>query len=174
MFLVTAYVGSTTPMPFDRWGTRHHGRADTGTWLPLGWEDVDACVRSGLVEFGGHSHRHVNAAVSSPAEVREEAEQSREILRLRLGDAHAQCYAYPYGSRRLGQVTPEYVDAVRRSGYALAVSTNLGLASAASPPYELPRVEVDRSDGPAVVKAKVAGSLAPYSLTERLRRARRN
>lgn len=173
-FIATGYVGSDRPLPFDRWGTRHADRAAPAAWQPMGWREIDRCVDSQLVEVGGHSHLHVNAASADSALLCEEAARSREILLRRLGEAHAVSYAYPYGSRRLGQVNAAYVEAVKASGYRLAVSTNPGLVDLRSDPYELPRVEVYRTDGPAAVRAKVAGSLAPYLVTDRLRRSRRD
>lgn len=173
VFVVTGYVGTDRPMPFDRWGVRHHARTRPDAWLPLGWSEIEACARSGVVELGSHSHRHANGSHCSADEVRDEAERSREVLRRRLGDDHATSYAYPYGSTRLGHVTPAYIDAVRASGYAAAVSTNMGLAHAGSPRHALPRIEICQSDGAAVVRAKAAGSLLPYTLTDRLRRAKR-
>ena len=172
-FVVTGYVGSQISMPFDRWGTRHCAHTPASAWQPLGWRQIETCVKSGLVEIGGHSHWHVNTAFSSDAEIVEEAHQSRAVLRDRLGEQHAQSYAYPYGNSRLRQVTPAYMAAVRSSGYRVAVSTNFGLADPSTDPYLLPRVEVYRSDSPAVVRAKVAGSLLPYSLTDLFRSAHR-
>jgi peptidoglycan/xylan/chitin deacetylase (PgdA/CDA1 family) len=173
VFVVSGFVGSTGPMPFDRWGMRHAANTPPGAWRSLTWQALERCARSGLVEIGGHSHRHANAAVTPAREVAEEAERCRHTLRERLGPDHAVSYAYPYGSSRLGQVTDGYVAAVKTAGFQVAVTTNLGLATLESDRYQLPRVEVFRSDGPAVVRAKVGGSLAPFYVTDRLRRARR-
>ena len=63
--------------------------------------------------------------------------------------------------------------AVKDAGYRLAVTFDLGRVTANSDPYLLPRVEAHGLDGPAVIRAKVLGSLAPYRLTDRLRRAER-
>lgn len=173
VFVVSGYVGSRGPMPFDKWGVRHAADTPAGAWVPLNWRSLERCAQSGLVEIGGHSHRHANAACTSPSEIAAEAADCRQLLMHRLGGDHAVSYAYPYGSTRLGQVTPGYVAGVRQAGFGAAVTTNLGLVTAQSDPYQLPRVEVSRSDTPAVVQAKVAGSLAPFFVTDRLRRARR-
>jgi peptidoglycan/xylan/chitin deacetylase (PgdA/CDA1 family) len=172
-FVVSGYVESEAPMPFDKWGVRHSSDTPAGAWRAMTWCDLEACAKSGLVEIGGHSHRHANAAVAPTAEVIEEPERCRQVLCQRLGDGHARAYAYPYGSSRLGQVTGAYVDAVRNAGFECAVTTDLGLASRESDHYRYPRVEVYRSDGPAVVQAKAGGSLAPFFVTDQLRRAKR-
>jgi peptidoglycan/xylan/chitin deacetylase (PgdA/CDA1 family) len=174
LFLPTGYVGSRGPMPFDRWSQRNQFRAPADAWRPLDWQEVEECLDSDLVSIGGHSHRHMNAALCSPAQMREEAQRSREVLESRLGADHARMYAYPYGCSRLGQVPDPYVDAVRQAGYELAVSTDLGVATRQSEVYRLPRVEGYGLDSPAILRAKVRGCLAPYFLTDRLRKAKRS
>jgi hypothetical protein len=62
---------------------------------------------------------------------------------------------------------------VKLAGFRCAVTTNLGLATLNVDEFLFPRVEVYRSDGPAVVRAKASGSLAPFGITDRLRRAKR-
>ena len=83
-------------------------------------------------------------------------------------------YSYPYGSRRLGQVSDDYVEAVREAGYSFAVTTDLGIARADSDPLALPRIEANAVDSAPVLRAKAAGILAPYRLTDMLRRAERS
>ncbi len=173
VFVVTGCVGSSEPMPFDRWGIRHAASTPVPAWRPMDWRAIEECAQSGVVEIGGHSHWHHNAATVESNDVAEEPARCRQVLFERLGESHAMSYAYPYGSSRLGQVTPRYVDAVRRAGFQFAVTTDLGLARPTDDPYHYPRVEVHRSDSPAIVQAKVAGSLAPFFVTDRLRRAKR-
>lgn len=172
-FVVTSVVGSAQPMPFDRWGSKHVKDAPAVTWRPLDWASIERCADSGLVEIGGHSHRHLNAAEAPEAEVVDEAGRCRMRLRQYLGSDHAVSYAFPYGSTRLGHVTPAYVASVKSAGFTTAVTTDLGLADATSDRFALPRVEAYRSDSPAVVHAKVRGSLAPLYFTDQLRRRTR-
>lgn len=172
-FLVTDFIGSPEPMPFDRWTRKNRARVSRGAWRALDWKDLDACLASGLITLGAHSHRHLDGRECTAGQLREEAEQSREILLTRFGERHARAYAYPYGSTRLGEVTDEYVDAVRAAGLRLAVTTDLGLARAESDPLLLPRVEAHASDSRGSLRAKALGVLAPYRLTDRLRQAAR-
>ena len=113
LFVVSAYVGRAEPMPFDKWGTRHQGNTPTAAWRAIDWRSLDECVQSNQVEIGGHSHRHLNAAITSADQLTNEAGECRRLLLQRLGPEHAVWYAYPYGSTRLGQVSPAYVAAVR-------------------------------------------------------------
>jgi peptidoglycan/xylan/chitin deacetylase (PgdA/CDA1 family) len=173
-FIVTKYVGTREPMPFDRWGRRHFAHEREEAWRPLGWEEIETSVASGLVEIGGHSHEHRDARDSTASELYEEAGRCRSVLEQQLGARHAAAYSYPYGSTRLGEVPPEYCAAVRSAGFASAVSTDLGLASRESDRFRLPRVEATATDTAATLRAKIHGSLLPLQLTERLRRARRS
>lgn len=171
IFIVTSLIGSKNPAPFDAWSLKNRPRTDSDAWRPLTWDELDRCIDSGLVQVGAHSHRHLKALSCSADQLVEEAELSRNILGSRLGDAPA--YSYPYGASRLGFVPAAYVDAVQAAGYGLAVTFDLGRVTANSDPYLLPRVEAHGLDGPAVIRAKVLGSLGPYRLTDRLRRAER-
>lgn len=171
VFVVTSLIGSKDPAPFDAWSLKNRTRTHPDAWQPLTWGELERCLESGLVQVGGHGHRHLKALSCSPDQLVEEAEMSRAILGSRLGEAPA--YAYPYGASRLGFVPAAYVRAVQAAGYQLAATFDLGRVTATTDPYRMPRVEAHGLDGPAVIRAKVLGSLAPYRLTDRLRRAER-
>lgn len=173
IFLVTKYIGSEEPLPFDRWSQKNRRRVSRGVWRALNWRDVENCLASGLITVGAHSHQHLDGRDCSGTQMAEEAEQSHEILRRRCGEEHAQAYAYPYGSTRLGEVSATYVEAVRKAGFRLAVTTDLGLVKRRSDPLLLPRVEAHALDSGAVMRAKARGALAPFHLTDRLRQAAR-
>ena len=171
VFVVTSLIGSPDPPPFDGWSLKYRACTSPDAWRTMNWDEIEECAASGLVTIGGHSHRHLKAHQCSPAELAEEAGLSRRILCSRLGEVDA--YAYPYGSTRLGFVPDAYVRAVADAGYRMAVTLDLGRVSARSDPFRLPRVEAHQLDGPAVIRAKALGSLAPYHLTDRLRRIQR-
>lgn len=171
VFVVTSLIGSKEPAPFDAWSLKNRTRANPEAWRPLTWGELERCLESGLVQIGGHSHLHLKAPSCSPDQLVEEAELSKAILGSRLGDAPA--YAYPYGASRLGFVPAAYVRAVEAAGYRLAATSDLGRVTATTDPYRMSRVEAHGLDGPAVIRAKVLGSLASYRLIDRLRRAKR-
>jgi peptidoglycan/xylan/chitin deacetylase (PgdA/CDA1 family) len=172
-FVVTAFVGGREPMPFDRWSRHNAGRAPLESWRCMNWQELEECAASGVLEIGAHSHQHLDGRRCTATQLEDEAGTSRAILRARLGSALADSYAYPYGSTRLGEVPPIYVDAVKAAGYQRAVSSDLGLATGRSDPFLLPRVEVAGVDSPSVLLAKARGSLWPVRLTDRLRQADR-
>jgi len=174
LFVVTRYVGSEEPYPFDHWAQANRLRIPPLAWRPITWAEIEECLRTGLVSAGSHSHNHLNALASSDEQLAEEATTSRELLTSHLGQNHASLYAYPYGCSRLGQVRTAYIEAVRNAGYTLAVTTDLGLATSSTPRFQVPRVEVHAYDSPRILKAKVLGSLWPHRLCDQLRQAQRH
>jgi peptidoglycan/xylan/chitin deacetylase (PgdA/CDA1 family) len=173
LFVPTNVIGSSGPMSFDRWAADHHDRVSPEVWRAITWEELEKCLDSGIVTLGSHSHLHLNGLRCPPDQFLAEAASSREILVVRFGADQIQSYAYPYGSRRLGQVPDRYIEAVRQSGYSLAVTTDLGLATADGDSLAWPRVEAHQVDGPAVMRAKASGRLAGYYFTDRLRSGHR-
>lgn len=173
VFPVTAALGLRGPHRFDGWSQVHADRLPTEVYRPMNWDELDACVATGLVTVGSHSHQHLKGMECTYEQLFSEAEQSRSSLRQRLGRAHGSIYAYPYGSTRLGFVSKRYVDAVQAAGYEMAVTSDLGLVYGDSDPYLLPRVEAHALDAGSIIRAKVRGALGPYYLVNRLRRARR-
>lgn len=168
-FVVTGTVGREGPQGYDEWGLRNAGCTSEEAWRAMSWGELEACAATGLVHVGAHSHEHLRGSRLTPARMQEEAARSREALRSRLGAEHARAYSYPYGSTRLGDASEEYVSAVRAAGYELAVTTDLGLADTDADPLRLPRVEAHGIDLPGVIKAKAAGRLASYRLTDHFR-----
>ncbi|HKY06330.1 MAG TPA: polysaccharide deacetylase family protein [Blastocatellia bacterium] len=171
VFVITSLIGMPGPVPFDRWSQHNSRRAPSEVWRSMSWKEIETCLAAGIITIGAHSHRHLMGRYCDREQLADETGLSREILRSRLGHGHALAYAYPYGSTKLGYVPPSYVDAVRAAGYQMAVTTDLGLASAESDPYLLPRLEAHGLDSPGVIKAKTTGTLGPYYLSDRLRMA---
>lgn len=172
VFVITSLIGSEGPPPFDSWSVKHGQSLNPEAWRPMNWAELRECAASGLVTIGGHSHEHRKATGLSPNELAQEAHLSRQILMSELGAVT--CYAYPYGSSRLGYVPDSYVQAVADAGYDLAVTYDLGRVTAETDPLRMPRIEAHAVDGEAFIRAKVLGTLAPYWLTDRLRQAQRS
>jgi peptidoglycan/xylan/chitin deacetylase (PgdA/CDA1 family) len=99
VFLVTRYVGTHAPYPFDQWAHRNLARTTQESWRPITWKEVDRCVAGGLITFGSHSDTHPQPSDLTEAQLSQEATQSRVVLRSRLGDAHAMAYGFPMDPR---------------------------------------------------------------------------
>jgi len=168
-FVVTGSIGRSEPQQFDKWALKHQATSAPETWRAMTWKELEECAATGLVAIGAHSHRHLKGSCCTPSQMAEEAEESREMLRRRLGERQARAYAYPYGSTRLRDASPGYAQAVRAAGYEMAVTTDLGLVSPNSDPYLLPRIEAHAVDVPRVLQAKAGGALASYNLTDHFR-----
>jgi peptidoglycan/xylan/chitin deacetylase (PgdA/CDA1 family) len=174
LFVVTRYVGSEEPYPFDQWAQKNHLRVPSLAWRAITWAEVEECLRSDLVSVGSHSHNHFNAINVRDEQLGEEAMISRNTLKGRLGDKAVSLFAYPYGSSRLGHVRAAYTEAVRTAGYTMAVTTDLGLATSSTPRFQVPRVEVHGYDSARILRAKIRGALWPHMLCDRFRQAQRH
>jgi peptidoglycan/xylan/chitin deacetylase (PgdA/CDA1 family) len=172
VFLVTRFVGTDRPYPFDRWAQRNWLRSDSTSWAPMTWNQAQGCAKSGLITFGSHSDTHSAPASRGEDALFQEASESRRVLRQTLGEEHASAFAYPYGSTRLGDVTAVHVKAVRRAGFKLAFTSMPGTIRDGTDLLTLPRVEAHSWDGPVVLSAKVCGTLWPFKLTDLLRRTK--
>ena len=167
-------IDKKAPLPFDGWSRKHWRTTSPVVWRSINWNEIESCLATGLVTVVSHSHSHTKASLCTSGQLLvEEAQRSRDILRSRIGEENVDTYAYPYGCSRVGSVPVQYVAAVRKAGYQLGLTTNLGLATAECDPYLLPRVQAHAFDVPGVIRAKALGSLKPYSLLEYLRSIKR-
>ncbi len=89
------------------------------------------------MEIGGHTARHPILAKLDAKAARAEIAAGREWLEATLGQ-RVRLFAYPNG--KPGQdYLPEQADIPRELGFEAAVSTQWGVATGASDPYQLPR-----------------------------------
>ena len=86
------------------------------------------------------------------ARLRSELAGSRALLRRRFGVA-VRFFCYP-----AGRYDARVEAAVRAAGYAGATTEVPGAASAASPPYALPRIRVNGGESPAAVLAALGAA----------------
>jgi peptidoglycan/xylan/chitin deacetylase (PgdA/CDA1 family) len=100
-------------------------------------ETVAALARAG-VDVGAHTVNHPILKVISGEEARAEIEGSRSWIAEVTGIAPTS-FAYPNG-RPGRDYDAAHVGMVRNAGFSLAVSTQWGCATAASAPFELPRL----------------------------------
>ncbi len=162
--IVTGYVDTIEPAPFDRWARKNLGKVPVDSWRMVTWGELEECVASGLVTLGGHSHTHIKASECTPARLNDETARSAESLRCRFGPEHAQIYAYPFGNSVLGHISEAYEAAIRSAGFTIGLATDVGMVSAESEILRLPRIEAHDQDTPATIRAKSAGAIAPLYL----------
>ena len=103
---------------------------------PLTWDQAREMQRSGLVEFGGHTHRHLILGRCQPETARQEIAHSRERLTRELG-VEPTLFAYPNGQD--GDHTSDTAQMLLDAGYAAAATTSAGFVRGDSNLLTLPR-----------------------------------
>jgi peptidoglycan/xylan/chitin deacetylase (PgdA/CDA1 family) len=135
VFVVTDAVGSGAPMP---WLGGPPGTNDDAR-LPLSWESLALLAAAGW-EIGSHGRTHRLLSDLPGAELAAELVESREAVASRLGSCPG--ISYPWG-----EVDDRVVSAARRAGYEYG--SGLAGRFARGDAMRVPRVAVDRMDGPA-------------------------
>ena len=177
LFLSTGYLGSGRPFWWDRLDRSETPAAPPGArpeddpyrrakalelrdrerWLeelgrparPFSRDDLpldsgEIPLLAGSFVLGGHGHDHVSLGLV-PAEVAcADVEACARTLERECG-ARPLLFAYPFGGPE--DLSPDAVDAVRRSGFTTAFTTVPGVVRRGADPLRLPRIWVH--DGPA-------------------------
>jgi peptidoglycan/xylan/chitin deacetylase (PgdA/CDA1 family) len=104
----------------------------------LDWDEIRQLARTGLIDFGSHTHTHPILSRCSPDRQRAELQVSRDILLDRLGTADL--FAYPNGGR--DDFNGQTQAILRELGYRCAVSTISGLNRPGEDLFALKRVPV--------------------------------
>ena len=99
----------------------------------LSWREIREMSTAGMT-FGSHTLTHPDLTRLPSDRIEVEICASKTIIENALG-ARVGCFAYPYG--RYDQRSQEIV----RHHFALACSDDLGLATQASDPYALERID---------------------------------
>jgi peptidoglycan/xylan/chitin deacetylase (PgdA/CDA1 family) len=115
--------------------------AEVPATSPLGtldWPEIEQLARTGLIDFGSHTHTHPILSRCTPEEQREELRCSRDIIRERLG--HCDLLAYPNGTR--ADFNEESQRQAAEQGYACALSMEPGLNRPEGDRYTLRRLKI--------------------------------
>lgn len=158
-----AVVECTTMSERQRWITEFDGDgARIGRLLPgvtdvlpqeqrlAPWARIAAAVRDGC-ELGVHTRRHCNLTTVSDRELHAELQGGQAELERRTG-VTAVSFAYPFGCYD-GRARA----AVRRAGFATAVTMRFGLNTAGADPLALNRINVPASISAEAFEAWTSG-----------------
>lgn len=104
----------------------------------LTWEQIRTMHRAGI-SFGAHTMTHPVVSRLEPAEMEWEILKSKAILEARL-DASVRHFAFPFGKR--DECGDAAISVVARGGFDSAATTEWGLNSVATNPYQLRRVQI--------------------------------
>jgi peptidoglycan/xylan/chitin deacetylase (PgdA/CDA1 family) len=117
----------------------------------MGWDDVVALDREGVLRFEAHTVSHPSLLAIDEASARAEIRESRLELSERLG-REVSAFAYPAGL--YGERERRLVEA---AGYAAAVSCEPGVNDAHTDRFALRRRQIDARDRMLDFRAKVGG-----------------
>jgi peptidoglycan/xylan/chitin deacetylase (PgdA/CDA1 family) len=155
IFVNTAFLDSADPFPFDRWGLRHRKQLPDAAFRPLQSSQCQEMLASGLIELGAHTHTHGDFR-GRPAEFQDDLQQSVDMLAERFG-VQRPSFAFPFGRRSLGYVSPELIAAAGRTDVRCALTTDVSLVSADSDPFGWGRFNIYDWDTPATIAARLRG-----------------
>lgn len=112
------------------------------------WPQLREMVAGGM-EVGAHTVSHVDLARISPTARERELVESRRGLQDTLG-VSVRSLAYPSGA-----YNQEAIQAARKAGYEIAVTTQYGATHDRGKLMELPRVRVQGTDTPSVFRWRI-------------------
>jgi peptidoglycan/xylan/chitin deacetylase (PgdA/CDA1 family) len=119
----------------------------------LDWPEIEQLARTGLIDFGSHTHTHPILSRCTPEMQRDELLRSRDIIRERLG--RCDLLAYPNGSR--ADFDAECQRLAAQLEYRCALSTEPGLNPPGSDLFGLRRVNVGADTTPDGFEQMMAG-----------------
>jgi peptidoglycan/xylan/chitin deacetylase (PgdA/CDA1 family) len=143
VFLPTAYIGES-PVTFK-------GKEC------LTWNEVRELNRHGIA-FGSHTVTHPQLHDLTPANIRQEIADSKQVIEDKLGEG-VDSFAYPYA---FPQIDTEFKKMLREelcaAGYRTGVCTTVGRADCRSEPLFMERLPVNSCDDEPLFQAKLMGA----------------
>lgn len=154
-FVATAYMDSTDPFPFDKWGLINQTSAPVESWRPMMWSQCREMEKSGLVEIGTHTHTHQDFRLRE-VEFKRDLETSLKILREKIGDK-SYAFSFPFGSSKLGIVNDACIETAKELSLFCALTIEISLVQPATNPFIWGRLEVTDMDTSDSIVAKLEG-----------------
>jgi peptidoglycan/xylan/chitin deacetylase (PgdA/CDA1 family) len=130
----------------------------------LTWEQI-AELRAGGMTIGSHGHTHRSMAKLPPAEARDEATRSKNLLEERLG-CSVDAFAYAYGMRNDENAATARL--LAECGYRSVFISQHGTIGNGADTLRLPRVKVEGGEPLWMFKALCQGGMDAWSLADRL------
>ena len=129
----------------------------------VSWQQLIEASKAGLT-IGSHAWSHESLGRMPAAQVRQQAERSREMLEQRLG-TKVTAFAYPFGTR--SDYGPAVAAILADCGYECAFTSQHGPIVRGSDPFELPRIKIEGGDPTFVFHAACAGHLDAWRWVDR-------
>ena len=121
-----------------------------GALRALGWRELREMAAAGM-EIGSHSLTHPFLHCADPDEIRREFGESKRILEDGLGQA------VHFASLPRGSAAPGMGALIKELGYRAFCTSEPGLVSVLTDPYEVPRIAVKQRTTPAFLRQVCAG-----------------
>ena len=121
---------------------RQHDIEPAATDCCMPWDDLAVLAADPLCTIGAHSMTHAMLSILSDQEVRDELQQSKQVIEQHL-DVVVDHLAFPYGDTEA--VGPREVQIASEVGFRSAVTTRPGMITSRSgtSPTSLPRLSVN-------------------------------
>ncbi|MEM8678880.1 MAG: polysaccharide deacetylase family protein [Planctomycetota bacterium] len=164
VFLATAHINLPAAFPFDDWSPLTPGLHPASR--PLTVNQCQQLLESGWVDFGSHTHRHLDFR-GRPEALTVDLKQSRTWLRQHLGLTQVP-FAFPYGSTHLGYCDPSLVRVVREQGFTHACTTDPLPVTADTDRWQMGRFLIYPEDTARTVRDRLNSWYAPTKRWARL------
>jgi peptidoglycan/xylan/chitin deacetylase (PgdA/CDA1 family) len=155
LFLATKYLDSKQPFPCDDWTAAGQPGVPSETWRPLTTDECRRLCGNGLIELGAHTHTHADFR-NRPEALRSDLAENLAVLEERF-DVTIPAFAFPYGTRAAGFVTPDLIQAARDAGAICSLTAEPGLVCPGDSPFGWGRFTVREYDTAASLVAKLGG-----------------
>ncbi|MCC6767261.1 MAG: polysaccharide deacetylase family protein [Deltaproteobacteria bacterium] len=124
--------------------------SQVGAPRALGWRELREMVAAGM-EIGSHSLTHPFLHRADPDEIRREFGESKRILEDGLGQA------VHFASLPRGSAAPGMGALIKELGYRAFCTSEPGLVSVRTDPYEVPRIAVKQRTTPEFLRQVCTG-----------------
>ena len=124
--------------------------SQVGAPRALGWRELREMAAAGM-EIGSHSLTHPFLHRADPDQIRREFGESKRILEDGLGQA------VHFASLPRGSAAPGMGALIKELGYRAFCTSEPGLVSARTNPFEVPRIAVKQRTTPAFLRQVCAG-----------------
>jgi peptidoglycan/xylan/chitin deacetylase (PgdA/CDA1 family) len=155
LFLATAYLDSDRPLPSDDWSVAGQPGVPSESWRPLTSEECRRLIGNGLVELGAHTHSHTDFR-GRPAAFAADLRQNLAVLRERFG-IERPVFAFPYGTKMDGFVSPELVSAAREVGVLCSLTAESRIVRHGDSPFDWGRFIAEEHDTARTLAARLGG-----------------
>jgi peptidoglycan/xylan/chitin deacetylase (PgdA/CDA1 family) len=155
IFLATRYLDSPHAYPSDDWLLAGEAGVSPEAWRPMTTDDARQMLKSGLIEFGAHTHSHDDYR-GQPDYFRRDLQQCCAVLREKFG-IERPTFAFPYGTKHNGFAGPDLMKAARETDVCCCLTTEAELVTAQASPFDWGRFAAEDFDTASTLAAKLGG-----------------